>query len=99
MQAYLASKNCIHGDLAARNVLVDARKTVKISDFGLCQLIDEGTYAWRGGRLPLKWMAPESLARGVFSTASDVSVPLPLCQSRRYRMPATELTADPCGEK
>jgi serine/threonine protein kinase len=33
--AYLASKNFVHRDVAARNVLIDSERHAKISDFGL----------------------------------------------------------------
>lgn len=32
---YLEGKGCIHRDLAARNCLLDKRKVLKISDFGM----------------------------------------------------------------
>uniref|UniRef100_A0A673BSV5 Fibroblast growth factor receptor 4 n=1 Tax=Sphaeramia orbicularis TaxID=375764 RepID=A0A673BSV5_9TELE len=59
---YLASKRCIHRDLAARNVLVTEDNVMKIADFGLA----------RGGRLPVKWMAPEALFDRVYTHQSDV---------------------------
>ncbi|CAM6003310.1 unnamed protein product, partial [Sphagnum balticum] len=73
--AFLSGKGCIHRDLAARNVLVSDRKTVKVNDFGLCRLMDNSLlpcYTTRGGRLPIKWMALESLQRNEFSEATDV---------------------------
>ncbi|CAB3400018.1 unnamed protein product [Caenorhabditis bovis] len=69
---YLNSIGCIHRDIAARNVLVDSSNTCKIGDFGLCRLTDSLLYTARGGRLPLKWMAPESLASFEYSFKSDV---------------------------
>ncbi|KAJ8413188.1 hypothetical protein AAFF_G00091840 [Aldrovandia affinis] len=72
--AFLSSKNCIHRDLAARNVLVTHNKTVKIGDFGLARDIEnDSNYVVRGNvRLPVKWMAPESLFQGVYTMQSDV---------------------------
>uniref|UniRef100_A0A914WLP0 Protein kinase domain-containing protein n=1 Tax=Plectus sambesii TaxID=2011161 RepID=A0A914WLP0_9BILA len=69
---FLSSKGCIHRDVAARNVLVDERKVAKIGDFGLCRLMDSTVYTTRGGRLPIKWMAIESLQDYEYTTKSDV---------------------------
>ncbi|CAJ0954322.1 unnamed protein product, partial [Mesorhabditis belari] len=69
---YLNSVGCIHRDVAARNVLVADNFICKIADFGLCRLTDSLLYTARGGRLPLKWMAPESLSTFEYSFKSDV---------------------------
>uniref|UniRef100_A0A914W0I2 Protein kinase domain-containing protein n=1 Tax=Plectus sambesii TaxID=2011161 RepID=A0A914W0I2_9BILA len=72
IEDFLSSKGCIHRDVAARNVLVDENKVAKISDFGLCRLMDSTIYTTRGGRLPIKWMALESLQEYEYTTKSDV---------------------------
>uniref|UniRef100_A0A914VJA9 Protein kinase domain-containing protein n=1 Tax=Plectus sambesii TaxID=2011161 RepID=A0A914VJA9_9BILA len=69
---YLSARGCIHRDVAARNVLVNEMKVAKIGDFGLCRLMDTATYTTRGGRLPIKWMALESLQDYQYTTKSDV---------------------------
>uniref|UniRef100_A0AAZ1XAL1 receptor protein-tyrosine kinase n=1 Tax=Oreochromis aureus TaxID=47969 RepID=A0AAZ1XAL1_OREAU len=71
---FLSSKNCIHRDLAARNVLVTNGRQVKIGDFGLARDIDnDSNYVVRGNvRLPVKWMAPESIFQGMYTMKSDV---------------------------
>ncbi|GMS99210.1 hypothetical protein PENTCL1PPCAC_21385 [Pristionchus entomophagus] len=71
---FLAHRGYVHRDIAARNVLVDQNDAAKIGDFGLCRKLeeDQGLYLTRGGRLPLKWMAPEALRDYEMSTASDV---------------------------
>ncbi|XP_064636313.1 proto-oncogene tyrosine-protein kinase receptor Ret-like isoform X2 [Lineus longissimus] len=71
---YLASMKLVHRDLAARNVLVAKGKKVKISDFGLTRDIYEAdAYTKKTkGRIPVKWMAPESLYDQVYTTKSDV---------------------------
>lgn len=72
--AYLAAKKFIHRDLAARNCMVAADHTVKIGDFGMARDIYENDYYRKESRglLPVRWMAPESLADGVFTSDSDV---------------------------
>lgn len=39
---YLASKNIIHRDLAARNCLIGSADILKISDFGMSRMVEEG---------------------------------------------------------
>uniref|UniRef100_A0A1I8IAZ6 receptor protein-tyrosine kinase n=1 Tax=Macrostomum lignano TaxID=282301 RepID=A0A1I8IAZ6_9PLAT len=60
---YLETRKYIHRDLAARNCMVTAAFTVKIGGKSPA----EGQ-----APLPVRWMAPESLRDGVFTTASDV---------------------------
>ncbi|XP_076099206.1 uncharacterized protein LOC143068793 isoform X1 [Mytilus galloprovincialis] len=71
---YLAEKKYVHRDLAARNVLLDYDKVVKVCDFGLSRDIfnDNQYHKVTSGKLPLKWMAIESLRDRVFTTQSDV---------------------------
>ena len=62
-----------HRDIAARNVLVSSRDCVKLADFGLSRWIeDDSYYKASKGKLPIKWMAPESINFRRFTTASDV---------------------------
>ncbi|XP_017478698.1 PREDICTED: receptor-type guanylate cyclase gcy-8-like [Rhagoletis zephyria] len=72
--AYLASQKYVHRDLACRNCLVDAQRVVKIGDFGMARSTYESDYYRfnRKGMLPVRWMAPESLALGMFTPSSDV---------------------------
>ncbi|XP_042311061.1 macrophage colony-stimulating factor 1 receptor [Sceloporus undulatus] len=72
--AFLASKNCIHRDLAARNVLVADGQVAKICDFGLARdIMNDANYVVKGNaRLPVKWMAPESIFECVYTVQSDV---------------------------
>lgn len=72
--AYLAAKKFVHRDLAARNCMVSDDMTVKIGDFGMTRDIYETEYYRKGskGLMPVRWMAPESLKDGVFTSLSDV---------------------------
>ncbi|KAL1491180.1 hypothetical protein ABEB36_011819 [Hypothenemus hampei] len=71
--SYLASMRYVHRDLACRNCLVNAQRVVKIGDFGMSRPMNDYQYTLtRKGMLPVRWMAPESLNSGVFTTASDV---------------------------
>ncbi|KAL3288358.1 hypothetical protein HHI36_002806 [Cryptolaemus montrouzieri] len=71
---YLGQKNVVHRDLAARNILVVDENHVKISDFGLAQVMGTNDYyiLKTNRELPIKWYAPESLRDGKFSVRSDV---------------------------
>ncbi|GIY26330.1 insulin receptor [Caerostris darwini] len=72
--AYLAAKKFVHRDLAARNCMVSDDLTVKIGDFGMTRDIYETDYYRKGGKglLPVRWMAPECLKDGLFSSQSDI---------------------------
>ncbi|XP_061087810.1 tyrosine-protein kinase receptor TYRO3 [Conger conger] len=71
---YLSSKNIIHRDLAARNCMLNENMTVCVADFGLSKKIYSGDYYRQGSvsKLPVKWIALESLADNVYTTQSDV---------------------------
>ncbi|XP_078357420.1 uncharacterized protein LOC144642321 isoform X2 [Oculina patagonica] len=70
---YLASKGFVHRDLAARNVLLGEDKAVKIADFGLLRHTYGEIYeVKKTKKLPIKWMAPESLGNGIYTSKSDV---------------------------
>ncbi|XP_046978161.1 insulin receptor-like [Vanessa cardui] len=72
--AYLSAKKFVHRDLAARNCMVAGDLTVKVGDFGMTRDIYETDYYRKGtkGLLPVRWMSPESLKDGVFSSNSDI---------------------------
>jgi len=73
--AYLEGLKVVHRDLATRNILLaEPGKVCKISDFGMSRdvYVDQ-TYTKVGsGKLPVKWMAPESLQDQVYTSKSDV---------------------------
>merc|ERR1719189_1469217 len=73
---YLAEMNYVHRDLAARNVLVNSQLVCKIADFGLSREINgdgnvDGAYTTRGGKIPVRWTAPEAIAFRKFTSSSD----------------------------
>lgn len=72
--AYLTDIKLVHRDLAARNVLLAKGKICKVSDFGLTRdVYEDDAYLKRSkDRVPVKWMAPESLADHVYTNRSDV---------------------------
>ncbi|XP_040189735.1 tyrosine-protein kinase receptor TYRO3 isoform X2 [Rana temporaria] len=71
---YLSSKNFIHRDLATRNCMLHEDMTVCVADFGLSKKIYSGDYYRQGcaSKLPVKWLALESLADNVYTVYSDV---------------------------
>ncbi|XP_041445114.1 macrophage stimulating 1 receptor L homeolog isoform X3 [Xenopus laevis] len=73
---YLANRKFVHRDLAARNCMLDETFHVKVADFGLARdVFDKEYYSVRrhkNARLPVKWMAMESLQTQKFTTKSDV---------------------------
>uniref|UniRef100_A0A8R1E0H4 non-specific protein-tyrosine kinase n=1 Tax=Caenorhabditis japonica TaxID=281687 RepID=A0A8R1E0H4_CAEJA len=68
---YLHGKHVIHRDIAARNSLLTSKKVLKISDFGL-SVKGVAIKERKGGCLPVKYMAPETLKKGLYSTSSDI---------------------------
>ncbi|KAL8198240.1 UNVERIFIED_CONTAM: Ephrin type-A receptor 2 [Gekko kuhli] len=71
---YLASMNYVHRDLAARNILINSQLVCKVSDFGLSRVLEEdadATYTTSGGKIPIRWTAPEAISHRKFTSASD----------------------------
>uniref|UniRef100_F6ZB89 receptor protein-tyrosine kinase n=1 Tax=Ciona intestinalis TaxID=7719 RepID=F6ZB89_CIOIN len=72
---YLSSMKYVHRDLAARNILVNSQLVCKVSDFGLSRTLEndpQATYTTQGGKIALRWTAPESIRCRQFTSASDV---------------------------
>ncbi|KAL4655225.1 macrophage-stimulating protein receptor-like [Arapaima gigas] len=73
---YLAQKKFVHRDLAARNCMLDESYTVKVADFGMARDVFGKEYYsvqdHKKAKLPVKWMAIESLQTQKFTTKSDV---------------------------
>ncbi|MBN3306939.1 EPHB4 protein, partial [Amia calva] len=73
---YLSDMGFVHRDLAARNILVNSNLVCKVSDFGLSRSLQESsadpTYtSTLGGKIPIRWTAPEAIAFRKFTSASD----------------------------
>lgn len=70
---FLHSQGVVHRDVASRNVLIGEHFKAYLSDFGYSRLFDgagdEQTTKSNVG--PVRWMAPESLRKRVYSTATD----------------------------
>ncbi|KAI4900973.1 hypothetical protein NFI96_011876 [Prochilodus magdalenae] len=71
---YLSSKGFLHRDLAARNCMLGDDLRVRVADFGLSkQIISSDYYRQKVAiRMPIKWMAMESLSESIYTTKSDV---------------------------
>ncbi|KAM7377764.1 hypothetical protein PAMA_014181 [Pampus argenteus] len=71
---YLSSQGFLHRDLAARNCMLGDDLRVCVADFGLSKKIYSSNYYRQkvGIRVPIKWMAMESLSESVYTTKSDV---------------------------
>ncbi|KAM4770920.1 tyrosine-protein kinase Mer [Rhinophrynus dorsalis] len=71
---YLSNKNFLHRDLAARNCMLRDDMTVCVADFGLSKKIYSGDYYRQGriAKMPVKWIAVESLADRIYTVKSDV---------------------------
>ncbi|XP_017079928.2 tyrosine kinase receptor Cad96Ca [Drosophila eugracilis] len=71
---YLTSRGIIHRDLAARNILITDDHTCKVADFGFARdVITSKIYERKSeGKLPIRWMATESLYDNIFSVKSDI---------------------------
>jgi hypothetical protein len=73
---YLSEMNFVHRDLAARNILVNKDLKCKVADFGLSREIEgtttEGIYWTKGGKIPVRWTAPEAITHTKFTCSSDV---------------------------
>ncbi|XP_029889715.1 inactive tyrosine-protein kinase transmembrane receptor ROR1 isoform X2 [Aquila chrysaetos chrysaetos] len=71
---YLSSHFFVHKDLAARNILIGEQLHVKISDLGLSREIYSADYyrVQNKSLLPIRWMPPEAIMYGKFSSDSDI---------------------------
>lgn len=69
---YLESRKIVHRDLSVRNMLMDSKMNVKVSDFGLARPQSDSTLYTADTKLPVRWSAPETLMHGRSDSKSDV---------------------------
>nr|XP_055065141.1 tyrosine-protein kinase transmembrane receptor ROR2 isoform X2 [Misgurnus anguillicaudatus] len=71
---YLSSHHVVHKDMATRNILVCDKLNVKILDLGLFREVYSADYYKLMGSspFPIRWMSPEAIMYGKFSTDSDI---------------------------
>ncbi|EYC03842.1 hypothetical protein Y032_0091g2451 [Ancylostoma ceylanicum] len=72
---YLHSMNCVHRDLAARNCLISSEGVIKVADFGLSVILEQGHTMCRTiiKEAPIRWFAPECCYKEPsFSKKTDV---------------------------
>ncbi|XP_034048199.1 tyrosine-protein kinase transmembrane receptor ROR2 isoform X3 [Thalassophryne amazonica] len=71
---YLSNHQVVHKDVAARNILVYDKLSIKILDLGLFRDVYSADYYNLMGTnpFPIRWMSPEAIMYGKFSTDSDI---------------------------
>ncbi|VDM32544.1 unnamed protein product [Hydatigera taeniaeformis] len=75
---YLEEQHFVHRDIAARNCLVshnhESGRIVKLCDFGLARDIYKNDYYRKRNepKLPVRWMSPEAILEGLFTSKSDI---------------------------
>ena len=68
---HLHKESVIHRDIAARNFLLGNMYQVYVTDFGLSRIKTDAYAHTRSSLGPVKYMAPESIAKKRYSEASD----------------------------
>ncbi|CAD5115290.1 DgyrCDS4282 [Dimorphilus gyrociliatus] len=70
---HIASLRMVHGDVAARNILLSPSLRLKVSTIALSRDAHaQDYYIIREKPVPIRWMAPEGLTPAELSTKSDV---------------------------
>ncbi|XP_043935816.1 tyrosine-protein kinase STYK1 [Protopterus annectens] len=69
---YLHQKKLLHGDVAARNVLIHHDFTAKISGLSIASDIYNRSMILMHHKIPLKWQAPEHLMKKPVTEKSDI---------------------------
>ncbi|KAL3317981.1 Receptor tyrosine-protein kinase erbB-2 [Cichlidogyrus casuarinus] len=74
--SHLEGLGVIHRDLASRNVLVESVDRVQLTDFGLARMLsspkEDSEMEIRSGRVPIRWLAIETLRFAKYSPKTDV---------------------------
>ena len=66
------SKNVVHKDLKSQNILLDENKKVKITDFGIADILDEDITRTQSLMGTPQYIAPEILNRESLTSQSDI---------------------------
>ena len=66
------SKNVVHKDLKSQNILLDENKKVKITDFGIADILDEDITRTQSLMGTPQYIAPEILNRDSLTSQSDI---------------------------
>ncbi|CAI7997308.1 Putative molluscan insulin-related peptide(s) receptor [Geodia barretti] len=75
---YLSGQKFVHRDLAARNCMINGEGVIKVADFGLTEDMYNTNYIRRRKKseteekVPIRWMAVESIENCIYTEASDV---------------------------
>ncbi|TVU26767.1 hypothetical protein EJB05_29328 [Eragrostis curvula] len=89
--SYLHQKDIIHRDLKSANLLIDKDYVVKVADFGLARLQDQGG-AMTAETGTYRWMAPEVLTHQPYDNKADVySFGLVLWELMTSKIPYTDM--------
>jgi len=70
---HLHREKIVHRDLACRNVLINSNAEAVVSDFGLARMVHKEVDSAKTQSLfgPIKWMAPESIQKQIYSLKTD----------------------------
>jgi len=70
---HLENERLVHRDLAARNILLNSQFEAIVSDFGFARNLQSTDSALTQSNIgPIRWMAPESILKRIYSPKSDV---------------------------
>uniref|UniRef100_A0A915A096 Tyrosine-protein kinase n=1 Tax=Parascaris univalens TaxID=6257 RepID=A0A915A096_PARUN len=96
---YLHSKDCLHRDIACRNLLID--RVVKVADFGMTR--HTTNYKIDPNKpMNLRWLAPEVYESAIVNKSTDVyafGVTMYECFTQPYSIPYADWKADKVYDK